>query len=88
MKKKWMFYNTEGYEEAPGTKDNNDDYVQDVNNCQILGEGEGENINEAFDAFIKDNPIVTDPRYCYTEVIAQEIVGDPVYGLEIPVKKK
>ncbi|MFZ2975276.1 MAG: hypothetical protein WA055_01425 [Candidatus Moraniibacteriota bacterium] len=49
--KNFIFYTTEGYTFYPGSEDN----FPEVENCQILGWGKGNDVKEAFDNFTQKN---------------------------------
>ncbi|MDN0071690.1 hypothetical protein QVN97_06690 [Bacteroides caecigallinarum] len=45
--KTFLFYTTEGYTESPNNTS--------IENCQLLGEADGETVEEAFTNLIKEN---------------------------------
>lgn len=60
----YIFYTHEGYTEGPNGKE--------VENCQLLGEAEGETAKEALENLLNENPWIAD---CGFKVGAGEIVA-------------
>jgi hypothetical protein len=71
--KEFIFFTTDGF-----TYDINQ---KQINNMQILGSAEGENILEAFKNFKISHSYLVD--YAFKEVIANEIVGGFIKNLEL-----
>ena len=68
---RYIFYTTEGSCEAPNG--------EDVENCQMLGYAEGENVNLALERLLRENAWISE--YGYKELSACEVTGEPVYFL-------
>jgi hypothetical protein len=71
--KSFIFFTQEGY-----TQDLNH---TDVNNMQILGDGTGNNVVEAFTSFKRNQTYLSE--FAFKEVIALEYVGDFIRQLEL-----
>lgn len=73
--KRYLFLTTDG-----STYDG-DGYI--VENCQLLGEGEGETVKEAYDDFMENNNINKEAdSYTFAEdrIYAIEVVGQEIYS--------
>ncbi len=55
---------------------------REINNMQLLGAGEGEDILEAFRDFKFNQPHLLE-RFDFTDVVAVEYVGDFMVNLEL-----
>jgi len=71
--KTYLFYTSDGY-----TYDN---LHNRANNIQILGHGEGLNIDEAFSHFKENQSYLS--KQAFTNIIAVQTVGDAVLNLEL-----
>ena len=67
--KHYIFITTEGYTYQPDSTS----IEPDVENCQVLGFGNGSSINEAFESFVATNSWVKETTF--NEVIAYEVLG-------------
>ena len=64
--KRFIVYTTEGYTESPT--------LQDVQNCQVLGEVEAQNAREATEALFQRELWITECNFSMNGAIAREIV--------------
>lgn len=71
--KTYLFYTNDGF-----TYDNQH---KEVNNLQVLGHGEGTNINEAFSHFKQNQSYIF--KQAFTNVMAIQTVGDTILNLEL-----
>ena len=78
--KSYIFISAEGYTFQPES-----DFVEpEIENCQVLGFGIGENPQEAFDSFLNDNKFYLDLNF--EEVICYELAcGEPIAQFELKV---
>lgn len=66
MMKKYIFYTTDGFTQ--------DLQLNETENCQLLGTGEGINVTKAYeDLFIKNMYI---KKHAYKNIMAYEIIGN------------
>ena len=65
--KKFIFITDEGFTFQPGSED----YEPDIENMQVIGFGEGNNVDDAVDNMIKENPYLKDTRF--NKVIGIEV---------------
>lgn len=73
--KRYLFLTTDGSTYA------GDGHI--IENCQLLGEGEGETVKEAYDSFIEENNInKEEDSYTFSEdsIYAVEVIGDNIYS--------
>lgn len=73
--KQFLFFTREGSTFDPLNKP--------VSNLQILGDSRGENVNEAFIDFKKNQSYLSE--YAFKRVIAIEYIGEFIYNLELGV---
>ena len=71
--RQYLFFTNEGYTYDPNNKQSN--------NMQILGDGRGEDILEAFKNFKHNQSYLS--AYAYKEIIALEYVGEMILHLEL-----
>ena len=64
--KEYIFYTTEGYTEAP-----ND---ENVDNCQVLGRAKGNDVEEAQQKLLKENPWIIETKFDPSEFMAEQIL--------------
>ena len=64
--KRCIVYTTEGYTESPS--------LQEVQNCQVLGEVEAQNAREAIEALFQRELWITECNFSRHAAIAREIV--------------
>lgn len=65
--KAFLFYTTEGYTESPNNIA--------IENCQLLGEGNGKTMKEAFSNLLKEKPWIEEYGYHISNgfIIAREL---------------
>lgn len=73
MTKNFIFYTTEGYSFQPNSKAD----IPDVENCQVLGWGKGDTIEDAFKNFKKENSWLNTSGF--NEIIGVELKNDKIY---------
>lgn len=66
-----MFYTHEGYTEAPNG--------EKVENCQLLGDAEGETAKDALDKLLNENPWIT---ACGFKAGSESIIARKLSGME------
>lgn len=66
--KKYIFYTIDGFTQ--------DTLLNETENCQLLGIGQGNNVENAFDKFLIENEYIKD--YSYNRIMAYEIIGEPI----------
>lgn len=66
--KKYLFYTTDGFTQ--------DASLQETENCQLLGIGLGNNIEQAFDDFLNENDYIH--QQDYEKIMAYEVIGNPI----------
>ncbi len=71
--KSYIFFTDEGFTYDPNRKE--------IPNLQILGLGDGENVDEAFENFKKAEDYLS--KFAFKKVVALEIIGDFIRGLEL-----
>jgi hypothetical protein len=71
--KKFLFFSMEGFTFDPCNKE--------LNNMQILGDGMGDDVLEAFSNFKRNQYYLLE--YGFKELIAVEYVGDMIRHLEL-----
>ncbi|MFT7004982.1 MAG: hypothetical protein ACJAWW_002348 [Sulfurimonas sp.] len=71
--KEFIFFTNEGYTQDPNNKV--------IDNMQILGDGTGNNVVEAFTSFKRNQTYLSE--FAFKEVIALEYVGDFIRQLEL-----
>ena len=71
--KKYLFFTNEGFTFDPSMKK--------ANNMQILGDGSGADILEAFKNFKENQSYLAE--YGFREVIALQYVGEMIFPLEL-----
>ena len=71
--KQFIFFTSEGFTYDP--------LNNEIDNLQILGDGAGKDILEAFKNFKHNQSYLT--QYAFKEVIAVEYVGDMISDLEL-----
>ena len=71
--KSYIFFTQEGFTYDPNRKE--------IPNLQILWLGDGENIVEAFNNFKEAESYLSE--YAFKKVVALEIIGDFIRGLEL-----
>ena len=67
--KTFIFYTRDGF-----TQDINN---KEIENMQVLGFSRGIDKNSAYKDFIKN--FDKNNEYCYKEIVAQEVIGNPTY---------
>lgn len=70
----FIFTTTEGYTYQP----NSDSIEPDVENCQVLGFGSGDEIEEAFESFLADNAWLKETTF--NKTIAYELKSEKIAG--------
>ena len=65
--KKYIFYTTEGFTQAP---DGND-----IENCQLLGRAYGKDKHDALSNLLKENPWIKERGFEPCETICKELVS-------------
>ena len=73
MMKSFIFFTNQGYTQDPNHKE--------IPNMQILGDGVGNNVIEAFTFFKRNQSYLSE--FAFKEVIALEYVGDFIRHLEL-----
>ena len=76
----FIFYTTEGYTFQPGSEND----VPDVENCQVLGWGNGKNTEEAFNDFKEQSPWLK--TLSFDEVIGVELKDEKTYHFNLKDK--
>jgi len=76
----FIFYTTEGYTFQP----NSENDIPDVENCQILGWGKGNTVEEAFDNFKEESTWLEDLEF--DEVIGAELKDEEAYHFNLKDK--
>lgn len=71
--KTYLFYSSDGF-----TYDN---LHNEANNMQVLGHGEGININEAFSHFKQNQSYIK--KQAFNNVMAIQTVGDSILNLKL-----
>lgn len=71
--KRYIFYTSDGY-----TYDNKH---QKANNMQILGHGEGSNIDEAFSHFKQHQSYICEQNF--TNIMAIQTIGNTILNLKL-----
>lgn len=66
--KKFIFYTNDGF-----TQDIN---AKEIDNCQILGESSGENLEDAILNFKKEYSYLSE--YQYTNILVIQVLGKPI----------
>lgn len=66
--KKYLFYTTDGFTQNAS--------LQETENCQLLGIGLGNNIEQAFDDFLNSNDYIH--QQDYEKIMAYEVIGNPI----------
>ena len=66
--KKYLFYTTDGFTQ--------DASLKETENCQLLGIGLGNNIEQAFDDFLNENDYIH--QQDYETIMAYEVIGNPI----------
>ena len=66
--KKYLFYTTDGFTQ--------DASLKETENCQLLGIGLGNNIEQAFDDFLNENDYIH--KQDYEKIMAYEVIGNPI----------
>lgn len=66
--KKYLFYTTDGFTQ--------DASLKETENCQLLGIGLGNNIEQAFDDFLNLNDYIH--QQDYETIMAYEVIGNPI----------
>lgn len=65
----YIIYTTEGYTIAPNKN-------VEVENCQVLGCTYGNNVGEAKENLLKDNPWILDAKFDETQFIVKQLLSD------------
>ncbi len=73
IKKTFLFFTSEGF-----TYDSNN---KEIENMQILGDGFGNDVLEAFKTFRINQPYLK--NFCFNEVMAIQTIGDVIRNLEL-----
>ncbi|MFA5248646.1 MAG: hypothetical protein WC415_05570 [Patescibacteria group bacterium] len=73
----YIFYTTEGFTFLPNSKSD----VPDVENCQVLGWGNGINAKDAFNDFKKQNRWLKSSKF--NEVICAELKDEKTYNFNL-----
>ena len=71
--KSFIFFTNDGFTQDPNHKE--------ISNMQILGDGAGNNITEAFKKFKQNQSYLSE--YGFKDVIALEYIGDFIRHLEL-----
>jgi len=71
--KSFIFFTNEGFTQDPKNKE--------ISNMQVLGNGAGDDILEAFKNFKHNQSYLSE--FSFTEVIAVEYIGDFIRHLEL-----
>lgn len=71
--KQFIFFTMEGYTFDPNHKE--------LNNMQLLGDGRGNDVLDAFKNFKRDQSYLQE--YAFKEIIAVQYVGDMIRHLEL-----
>ena len=66
--KKYLFYTTDGFTQ--------DASLKETENCQLLGIGLCNNIEQAFDDFLNENDYIH--QQDYEKIMAYEVIGNPI----------
>ena len=66
--KTYIFYTMEGYTESPTN--------ERVENIQLLGRGVGKNKADALEAFLIQNPWITESGFKREEIIAEQVLNE------------
>ena len=69
----YIFYTGEGYTMSPNNLQ--------IENCQVLGWSQGENEQQAFNAFVKENKFLK--KYKYKQIVCQEIMKDKIFNMSL-----
>ena len=67
--KKYIFYTTEGFTQAPDG--------EDIENCQLLGCACGQDKQEAMDTLLKENPWIKERNFEPRKAICEELTTTP-----------
>ncbi|KKP67444.1 MAG: hypothetical protein UR66_C0014G0004 [Candidatus Moranbacteria bacterium GW2011_GWE1_35_17] len=73
----FIFYTTEGFTFQPGSKEE----LPEIENCQILGWGNGKDAKEAFENFKKEN--VWLEKFRFDAVVGVELKNQKIYHFNL-----
>lgn len=66
MVKRYIFYTTDGFTQ--------DSQLNETENCQLLGTGEGVNVTKAYEDLLIKNMYIK--KHSYKNIMAYEIIGN------------